>query len=128
MHFPLPDAKISSFFFFLIIYFRNKYLCQINHHLGYCFPVPSQPQTICSYSRTPSQRKKIFHTLRRNQESRSCYARGASLLEMKGRSYLHIFGSTYSEVKVKADILVSIWLIFHAKTSCCHRTNSKRKG
>lgn len=51
----------------------------------------------------------------------------ASLLEMKGRSHLRISGSAFSEVKVKADILVSIWLIFHAKASCCYRTNSKRK-
>lgn len=72
--------------------------------------------------------KNIFCTLKCSQKIRSRRIRGASLLEMKGRSHLRIFGSTHSEVKVKADIPVSIWLILHAKTSCCYRTNTKRKG
>lgn len=59
MHFPLPDAKISSLslshlFFYFFLNFWNKYLCQINHHLGYCFSVPSQPRTICSKQNTYS--------------------------------------------------------------------------
>lgn len=100
----------------------------MNHRLGHCFPVSCQSQTICFSAEHLVKEKSLFCTLGCNQESRSCYTGGASLLETKGRSYLHIFGSTYSEVKVKADILVSIWLIFHAKTSCCRTTNSERKG
>lgn len=72
--------------------------------------------------------KNIFCTLKCNPKIRLWCIRGASLLEMKGRSHLRIFGSTHSEVKVKADISVSIWLVLHAKTSCCYRTNTKRKG
>lgn len=82
----------------------------------------------CALRRTPSQGEKHILYIKVQPEDQITAYRGASLLEMKGRSHLRIFGSTHSEVKVKADIPVSIWLILHAKTSCCYRTNTKRKG
>lgn len=71
--------------------------------------------------------KNVFCTLRCNQESRSCYTHGASLWKWKAGVILTFLAAVILRSRSKQTI-VSIWPTFHAKTSCCHRTNSKRKG
>lgn len=105
----------------------ERNICQIRDHLEYRFLIPSLPQTMRSQQNTESERKT-------SPVRWDAARRAARAVCMKHHSWkwkagviFAFLAALFPRSRSKQDILVSIWLIFHAKASCCYRTNSKRK-